>query len=139
MPIVTWPFSDIVAFGAENSTLANVVREAAGSMGIALSPDMQPEQSFFVRSDQYSFVKQGIPAVYLDLGWGNGGEEAQKDFESKHYHQPSDEADLLLYDQLARFADVNAEVIWGIGDMTEMPKWKKGNFFGRIFGGPMED
>ena len=139
MPIVTWPFTDVVAFGGERSTMYPVVEAAAERAGLALTPDPQPEQGFFVRSDQYSYVKQGVPAVYLDLGWGNGGEEAQLAFQKDHYHKVSDEADLIDYDAMQRFTQVNYEIAKGVANMDERPRWKKGDFFGRIFDGPMEE
>lgn len=139
MPIVTYEFSDVVAFGAERSSLFPVVEKAVSDAGLTLAPDPQPEQGFFTRSDQYSFVKQGIPAVYLDPGFGNGGDEIQSAFLREHYHQPSDEAYHIDYAQLARFTAMNLQVIRDVANMDEAPKWKKGDFFGTTFGGPMED
>ena len=95
MPILTYDFTDIVAYGAERSTLYPIVERATADAGLTLSPDPAPEQNVFTRSDQYSFVKQGVPAVYLKTGFADGGEEAQKDFRSNHYHQATDEADLV--------------------------------------------
>lgn len=139
MPIMTWEFSDVVAFGSERSTLFPVVEQATKRAGLTLAPDPMPEQGLFTRSDQYSFVEQGIPSIYLTPGFGNGGGEAQGAFLSQHYHHPSDEAGLLRYDQLARFSTVNAEIVRGIGDMGKAPVWNKGDFFGTIFKGPMAD
>jgi Zn-dependent M28 family amino/carboxypeptidase len=138
MPILNYDFADIVAFGGERSTMFPIVEAAAERAGLKLSPDPQPEQGFFTRSDQYSFVKMGIPAVYVDLGWANDGQAPQEEFLKEHYHQPSDEADLVNYDALARFAAVNYEIARGVGDMAERPKWKKDDFFGTLFGGPMD-
>ena len=139
MPILTYPFSDVVAFGGERSTMYPIVEAAVAKAGLTLIPDPQPEQGFFVRSDQYSYVKQGVPAVYLDLGFGNGGEEAQTAFQKDHYHKVSDEADLVDYEQLRRFAQVNFEIANGVANMEERPLWKKDDFFARIFGGTMEE
>ncbi len=139
MPILTYEFSDIVAFGGERSNMYPVVEAAAKRAGLILSPDPQPDQGFFVRSDQYSFVKQGVPAVYLDLGFGNDGEAAQTAFQKDHYHQPSDEADVVDYEQLRRFAQVNYEIASGVANMDERPLWKKDDFFATIFNGPMEE
>lgn len=138
MPIVTYDFQDIVAYGAERSTLWPIVEAAAERAGLSLSPDPAPEQGFFTRSDQYSFVKQGYPAVSIDPGWAGEGKEQQGIFLSKHYHQPSDQVELVNFDALAKFAKVNTEIAMGIANMPERPVWKKGDFFGRIFEGPME-
>lgn len=139
MPVLDYPFVDVVAVGAENSTLLAPVQAAASEFGIALAPDTNPEQGFFTRSDQYSYVKQGVPAVYLDLGDGNGGEKSLNAFLEKHYHEVSDEADLIDYEQLGRFAEINYLVARNIANMAERPLWNKGNFFGALFGGPMAD
>ena len=132
-------FSDIVAFGAERSTLYPIVEAAAQRANLQLSPDPQPDQGFFTRSDQYNFVRQGIPAVYIDLGFGNNGEEAQAAFFKDHYHQVSDEVHHINFDALQRFTQVNYEIAAGIANMDERPVWKKGDFFGTTFGGLMEE
>ena len=139
MPVLTFPFSEVVAFGAERSTMFPIVQQAIANAGLTLTPDPLPEEGYFTRSDQYSFVKQGIPAVYLDTGFGNGGDVAIPEFVSEHYHQPSDEAHRIDYAQLGRFTEVNVNVVKGVANMDEAPKWKKGDFFGTTFGGPMED
>lgn len=139
MPVLTYAFSDVVAFGAERSTMFPVVEQAVANAGLTLTPDPLPEEGYFTRSDQYSFVRQGIPAVYLDTGFGNGGDVAVPEFVREHYHKPSDEAHRIDYAQLARFTAVNVQVVKGVANMDEAPKWKKGDFFGTTFGGPMED
>jgi hypothetical protein len=137
MPILTYAFTDIVAFGAERSTLYQPVRVAAEAHGLVLSPDPVPDEGLFTRSDQYNFVKRGIPAVYLKTGFMNGGEQAQGEFRKTHYHEPSDEADLVDIDALRRFTEVNADIVRNIANMPERPVWNAGDFFGETFGGPM--
>lgn len=138
MPILTYDFSDIVAFGGERSTMYPFVKKAVERSNLALSPDPLPEQGFFTRSDQYRFVQQGIPSLYMEIGFGNGGEAAQNDFLNNHYHQASDEADLVNYQALQKFTQVNYEVVRSIANMPERPLWKKDDFFGTTFAGPME-
>ena len=139
MPVMTYEFTDVVAFGAERSTMFPIVEKAAADAGVTLSPDPQPQEGYFTRSDQYMFVREGIPAVYLDTGYGGDGAVEFPAFLRDHYHEPSDEADRLLYDQLARFTAVNIAIVEGVANMDEAPRWKKGDFFGTTFGGPMED
>ena len=135
MPIVTYDFADVVAFGAERSNLYPQVVAATQDFGLTLSPDPQPEQRFFVRSDQYSYVQRGIPAVYLDLGFANGGEEAQGIVLENHYHDPSDEIDLINFDALERFTGVNHAIARNIADMEDTPAWLADDFFGTTYGG----
>ncbi|WP_338240655.1 M28 family peptidase [Aurantiacibacter hainanensis] len=135
MPVITYDFTDVVAFGAERSNLYPQVVAATEAFGLALSPDPQPEQGFFTRSDQYSYVKAGIPAVYLDLGFANGGEEAQGVVFDNHYHEPSDEIGLIDFAGLERFTAVNHAIARNVANMEETPAWQPGDFFGTTFGG----
>ncbi len=104
---------------------------------MTLSPDPDPKQGLFVRSDQYSYIKQGVPAIYLKTGFADGGQEFQRIFRTEHYHQASDEADLVDFAELARFAGVNYRIARNVGNMAERPMWKSGDFFGTMFKGPM--
>ena len=141
MPVFLAAATDIVAFGSENSTLDEVVRKAAREAGLTLSPDPMPEENIFVRSDRYSLVKQGVPAVYLVPGWtakdaGVNGAEVFGKFLATTYHQPGD--DLSLPMDLAaveQFTRVNLAVVRAIADDPAAPSWKAGNFFGRTFAG----
>jgi Zn-dependent M28 family amino/carboxypeptidase len=133
MPIITYDFSDVVAFGAERSNLFSQVVSAAEENGLTLSPDLMPEEGFFTRSDQYSYVIEGVPAVYLDLGFGNGGEVAQSDFLDNHYHKASDEVSRVNFDALMKFASVNFSVARNIANMEDRPAWNEGDFFGELF------
>ncbi|MDH5305518.1 MAG: M28 family metallopeptidase, partial [Gammaproteobacteria bacterium] len=96
MPLFLFPLADIIAFGAENSSLGAVAAEAANAEGFTLTPDPMPEENLFVRSDQYSFVKKGIPAICLDPGMTSSddsvdGVAVTTAFRQTHYHQPSDD------------------------------------------------
>lgn len=143
MPVLTAPTADVVAIGAEHSTLAAAVDAAAAAVGVEVSPDPFPEQVAFVRSDQFSFVRAGIPAVYLDGGVVAANDEqdprlAVAWFLRNCYHKPCDQADLPIhYGDAARMARVAAGVGRIVGDAPERPKWNDGNFFGKTFaGGP---
>ncbi len=134
MPILLYPFKDVIAFGAERSSLGPIVGKAAESMGIKLSPDPIPEQGLFTRSDHYAFVQQGVPAVFLFTGFENGGKEAFETFLAKNYHRPSDEIALPIdYESAARFADLNARIAASIAAEKKSPAWKAGDFFGELY------
>ena len=141
MPVFMAASTDIVAFGSENSTLDDVVRKAATGLGYTLSPDPMPEENIFVRSDQYSFVKQGVPAVYLVPGWtaadpAVNGAKVFEGFLTSHYHQPSDDLSLPMdLGAVERFTRLNLAVVEAVADDPADPRWKPGNFFGRTFAG----
>ncbi|MCM2269071.1 MAG: M28 family metallopeptidase [Thermoanaerobaculia bacterium] len=141
MPLFLHPAADLVAFGAEHTTLGETARVAAEAHGFRLSPDPEPEESIFVRSDQYSFVRQGVPAIYLDTGFAardgsDAGRAASAGFRASHYHRPSDEAGLGAdWDGVARFTAANAALARAVADAPERPRWLAGSFFGELFGG----
>jgi hypothetical protein len=134
MPVLTYAFSDVTAYGAEHSTIGPTVAEAGKAMGVALAPDPEPAETVFVRSDHYMFVQQGVPAVFLATGWGGAGKAAWAEFNEKHYHQPSDDMNLpVLWAQGARFADINYRITRAMADADQRPMWNKGDFFGDLF------
>jgi Zn-dependent M28 family amino/carboxypeptidase len=123
MPILTYAFEDVVAFGAEHSTLGVVTAEAAAAVGIAVTPDPTPEEAFFVRSDHYEFVKAGVPSIYRDTGPAGPGAEASAIFLENDYHKVSDEIDLPFdWDAAARFQAVNTSIARTIADGPR-PLW----------------
>jgi Peptidase family M28 len=134
MPILLYDFQDVVAFGAEHSTMGPIVSRAAGKMGLALSPDPLPSEGLFTRSDHYSFVKQGVPSVFLMTGFKNGGEQAFQSFLKTHYHKVSDQIDLPFnWDAAAKFARVNMLIAAEIANADAAPLWYDNSFFGKIF------
>ncbi|MDG2534535.1 M28 family metallopeptidase [Sphingomonas sp. HITSZ_GF] len=136
MPILTYPLVDLVALGGERSSLGPVIAAAAAGEGLQVVPDPAPEEMFFVRSDHYSFVKSGIPAVSLDTGPGGQGAEAQKKFLAENYHKPSDQIDLPFdWASAAKYMRVNYAVARALTDAPDRPRWNKGDFFGVQFGG----
>ncbi|GAA4856984.1 M28 family metallopeptidase [Luteimonas vadosa] len=140
MPVMTAPSTDVVPIGIEHSSLQGVVEAAAKEVGVALSPDPFPEEVVFVRSDQYSFVRAGIPAVYLDGGVVPADKQRKPKvaltyFLRNCYHQPCDDADQPIhYGDAARLARLNARIGQLVGDADQRPTWNKGDFFGERFG-----
>jgi len=135
MPVLLYDFQDVVAFGADRSSIGPAVARAAGRVGIGLSADPMPEEGLFTRSDHYRFVEQGVPSVFLMTGFKNGGEKGFKDFLATHYHKPNDDlAQPIDYNAGARFALVNYEIARELADMPARPSWNKGDFFGTLFG-----
>lgn len=139
MPVLLAPSTDVVPIGVEHSTLKGTLDAAAKDIGVALSPDPFPEEVIFVRSDQYPFIRAGIPAVYLINGVTSADGKrdpklAFSKFLREHYHQPSDEVDLpIAYDDAARLARLNARIGRIVGDAAQRPRWNDGDFFGERF------
>ena len=134
MPILTYDFTDVVALGAEHTTVGPAVARAAARMGIKLSPDPEPEQNNFTRSDHYSFVKEGVPAISLETGWANGGQAAVKAFLDAHYHDVSDDMNQKIdWNAAAKFAKLNYLIASDLAGGSDAPRWYAGDFFGDKF------
>lgn len=124
MPVLLYDFTDVVAFGAEHSTMGPLVEKAAATEGVKLSPDPMPEENLFMRSDHYSFVQAGVPSVFLVTGFANGGEAVFREFLKTHYHQPSDQIDLPFdWNAAAKFARVNYAIAREMADVDQAPRW----------------
>ena len=139
MPVPLYPFTDVVAFGGEHSTLLDAIRAAGRDMGVGISPDPMPEQGVFTRSDHYQLVKKGIPAVLLFTGYANGGKEKWDDFFAHRYHQVGDDLTQPIdWAALARYARFNYLISRHLADADRRPVWYKGDYFGDLFqpGGP---
>jgi len=134
MPILTYDFHDVIAFGADHSTLGPIAEKAARAQGISLSPDPLPAEGLFTRSDHYRFVQEGVPALFLMTGFAGPGREAFEHFLKTDYHQLSDQMSLPFnWDAAAKFARVNYAIAREIADEPQAPRWYKGDFFGDAF------
>jgi hypothetical protein len=139
MPLLIGDASDVVPIGLEHSTLEPVVRRAAAAAGLTLTPDPFPEEVIFIRSDQYEFVRAGIPAIYLLSGVklrdGGDGVKGIAEFLAKRYHLPSDDVDQPIHwPGAARLAWLNHHIALEIANDPARPAWKTGDFFGERFG-----
>lgn len=139
MPILTYEFADVIAFGASHSDMKASVEQAAANAGIELSPDPWPEQALFTRSDHYAFVKQGVPSVFLVPGLKSkdpnvDGSKVFGEFLSTNYHKPSDDVNQKFnWDAARTFAEVNAQIGYTLATQEQKPTWNKGDFFGDTF------
>jgi hypothetical protein len=134
MPVLLYDFTDVIAFGADHSTVAETVARAARQMGVAVSPDPMPEQNLFVRSDHYEFVKRGVPAILLATGFANGGEAQWQIFLGGRYHQVNDDTrQPINWEAGARYARLNYLIARALADADARPLWYRGDFFGDRF------
>ena len=135
-----FPMKDVVALGAEHSTLGDAVASAAKHMGYDLSPDPMPEEVSFIRSDQYSFVLQGVPAVDVEDGVKStdskiDGLAVIKKWLVTRYHTPLDSMEQPIdFDSTAKGAVMNFLVGYQVAQHDAAPTWNKGDFFGTTFG-----
>ncbi len=141
MPVIVYDFADVVAFGSDHSNLGPIASRAAARMDIAVSEDPIPEQSLFVRSDHYNFVRVGVPSLFLMTGFASpdprwDGGEGFMGFLNTYYHRQTDQLDgelEVLFDQGAKFANINYLIAREIADSDETPAWNEDSFFGNMF------
>ena len=130
-----YDFKDIVPLGAEHSSLGAVADDVARHMGLEVSPDPAPEEVFFVRSDQYSFVEQGVPSIYIGEGYKTldpklDGKKMQIDWENTRYHLPDDDMSQPFdFNALVKGTRIDFAAGYEIAQQTERPHWNKGDFF----------
>jgi Zn-dependent M28 family amino/carboxypeptidase len=111
------------------------VRAVAQQAGVQIQADKEPEHNRFIRSDQYSFIKRGVPALAFKFGWvpGSAEEKTFKAWYADRYHAPGD--DLSQPVDLAAAAQFNAileKLALRVADAEQRPTWKADSFFRRF-------
>jgi Zn-dependent M28 family amino/carboxypeptidase len=136
---VFYTFKDIVPMGAEHTSLNEVVTRNAARLGLAVSPDPMPEQVGFIRSDHYSFVRQGVPSVNLLEGLQAkdprvDGRKFIDDWIETRYHSPSDDMDQPLnFDATIQYMQIGFLIGYDVAQDRARPVWKPGDFFGNLY------
>jgi Zn-dependent M28 family amino/carboxypeptidase len=127
---------DVTFVGLGKSSIDDIVTSIAAEQGRIVKPDQFPDRGYFYRSDQFSFAKIGVPALYLDTGTefidrpANWGKQQVNHYTDVNYHQPSDE-----YDPSWNFEGMIADARLGfwtglaIANADEMPRWNPGDEF----------
>jgi len=128
--------TDITMVGDDNSTLIDLLREAAAAQKRVVNPDPESEKGFYYRSDHFEFAKQGVPALYTDAGIHyEGKDEAfskqkRDEYTDKDYHKVSDE---IKPDWDLTGAVDDAQLLMMIGYRVaqgdKYPEWKAGSEF----------
>lgn len=142
MPFLAYPMQDLQGYGAAHSTLEDLLRQAAAENGLGLGVDPHPELVRLIRSDQYSFVRRGVPGLNLKPGTTTGdpaldGAALLQDFMARHYHRPSDDASLPWNPESAtRYTRAAATLALLLTQADQAPQWREGDFFGRLYGPP---
>jgi Zn-dependent M28 family amino/carboxypeptidase len=140
MPFLYHPLLDIVPYGAQHSTLVAPVTRAAQHLGIAIAADPIPEQVLFIRSDHFSFVRQGVPSLFIKSGFQTGdpardGGKINAAYRRDVYHKPNDDMSQAFdFDAGAQHARLNFLTGWLVAQETARPAWNAGDFFGGLFG-----
>jgi Zn-dependent M28 family amino/carboxypeptidase len=132
-----FPMKSVIALGADESTLGDDAAAVAKSLGTHLQPDPEPLRNSFIRSDQYSFIRRGIPALALKLGYAPGSPEAAivKAWLTERYHAPSDDLDQPIdHEAAGKFDRFVASLLLRIANEKQRPEWRDKSFFKRFAG-----
>jgi len=138
MPTLIAPLLSIEPLGAEHSSLMHDVKRAADDLDLEIMPDHMPEQVRFVRSDQYNFIKIGVPAVHIKYGLKTDDpdkdlSEKINDYTKNIYHHPSDEFnDLFDLNAGTVYVKLNFLVGYFVANDDQRPTWNADSFFKRF-------
>ncbi|MGI9070133.1 MAG: M28 family peptidase [Bryobacteraceae bacterium] len=130
-----FPLKWLEVQGLNESTLGNDVRACAKRAGVNVQADKEPNRNRFIRSDQYSFIKKGVPALAFKFGYIPGGHEEQifKAWYTNRYHGVSDDAkqpvDLV---GAAQFNAILKNLMLRVANSAQAPAWKPNSFFRRF-------
>jgi len=143
MPFFFHPLIDIVPYGSEHSSMKGAVDAAAQFVGVRIAKDPIPEQAVFMRSDHFSFVRQGIPAIYIKSGSTTGdnrdGTQLNLDWRASIYHSPQDDMNQPFdWSAAARHVQLQFLIGYLTAEADTRPTWNPGDFFGEKFGQPSE-
>ncbi|HUS06332.1 MAG TPA: M28 family peptidase [Bryobacteraceae bacterium] len=127
---------DIVVMGAERTTLWPTVQQAARRFSYQIQPDPHPEQGSFYRSDHFSLARVGVPAFSIKMGsepragGSSGGDQVFQEYNTKHYHQPSDEFhDDWDFSGIERAARFGMLIGMDAANQDKLPTWVQGDEF----------
>jgi hypothetical protein len=130
-----FPLHDVQVQGLDESTLGDDIRTAARAEGVTAIADEQPDANRFIRSDQYSFVQKGVPALAFKFGYAKGSAD-EKLFDTwvhTRYHAPSDDLEQPVdRDAAGKFCRVIFRLAARVADDPARPEWEPDSFFRRF-------
>lgn len=132
LPIV--PLKVLTVYGLAESDLGESVRNVAQSLGIGVQPDPEPLRNSFIRSDQYSFILHGVPALAMKVGFVPGSREQKifKDWLTHRYHAPSDDLNQPVdLSAAGGYEDVIRGLMIAVANKDQRPQWASDSFFRR--------
>jgi Peptidase family M28 len=130
-----FPLKLLTIYGLDESDLGADAAAVARSLGVAPQGDPEPKRNVFIRSDQYSFIRRGIPSLALKVGFDKGSPEEKlaKQWLTERYHAPSDDLGQPVDKQAAgAFNAVVAKLLERVADRDERPRWNDTSFFKRF-------
>ena len=136
-----FPMKSVMVLGLDESDLGDDIRAIAQGLGLAVQTDPEPQRNRFIRSDQYSFIREGVPALAMKVGYEEGSPEAKiaADWTRERYHGPADDlAQPIDRGAAALFTDMVGKLCVQVANRPIRPEWKSESFF-RRFAKPAAD
>lgn len=132
LPIV--PLKVLTVLGIRESDLGILAAQIAEAMGVQPQPDPEPQRNAFIRSDQYNFIRRGIPGVAMQVSFEKGSPEQKifKDWLTQRYHAPSDDLDQPVdTSAAAKYEEIVRTLLVRVADQHQRPLWRQDSFFRR--------
>lgn len=130
LPLI--PLRGVFAYGYDESDLADDLNAVASARGVKVFPDPEPQENRFVRSDQYSFIRSGIPALAFKVGYEPGTPDAATwaAWVRDHYHKVSDDlTQPVNLESATAFNTLYADLALRVANRATRPAWRKESFF----------
>jgi Peptidase family M28 len=130
-----FPLKVLEVQGLAESTLGPQIRAAAAEYKVDVQTDREPEQNRFIRSDQYSFIRRGVPSLAFKFGYefGSPEEKIRQAWVRERYHRPSDDLTQPVdKESAARFDRIIMSLIERVADDPARPRWNNDSFFKRF-------
>jgi Zn-dependent M28 family amino/carboxypeptidase len=135
MPLPIFPLKAVTVLGEGESTLGAQVHAVAAARGLPVWPDPLPDRNSFTRSDQYSWVRAGVPALAFKFGFARGTpeEQTEKAWRANRYHSPSDDlTQPVVKEDAVKLNDFVADLALRIANDATRPAWLATSFFRRF-------
>ncbi len=133
MPLPLWPLHLVLAQGDGESSLGDTARRIAAKHGLALTPDPLPDRNSFTRTDQFSFVEAGVPALAFKFGFVKDSPEfaIEHDWRANRYHAPSDDLAQpgVLADEAVKLDAFIADIARSVANTPARPRWRDTSVF----------
>ena len=133
MPLPLWTLKAVFAPGEGESTLGADARAVAAAQGLAMAPDALPDRNVFIRTDQFSFVREGIPSLAFKFGFAKDTPEfaIEHEWRATRYHAPSDDVQQpgVLKEEAARLDAYVAALTLRVANAEARPEWLPGSVF----------
>ncbi|HEY7005770.1 MAG TPA: M28 family peptidase, partial [Sphingomicrobium sp.] len=125
-----FPLKLLTVHALNDTTLGDDVRAVAGSLGIEVQTDPEPERNLIRRTDHWPFMQAGVPATNFVFGFrpGSRSEQIYRQWYRTGYHKPQD--DLKQPMDFKAAADFNRffyNLVERVANKPAAPAWKAGS------------